>query len=149
MNPDRPTFDPKRCRILIADDCATSRMMEDLILRREGHEVLFASDGAQALAMARMFSPDLILLDLHMPELSGLEVLKGLKRSAETRDVPVIVVTTSAEPTVYAAAAESGCDAFLTKPFHAETLLLSVEKNLAKGRSRAQKASIHEAGQPQ
>jgi CheY-like chemotaxis protein len=125
-------------------------MMGDVVLRRRDvYEILFASDGAQAVAMARMCSPDIILLDLNMPELSGLEVLRELKRSSQTREVPVIVVTASPDHAMYKAAAESGCDGFLTKPFRAETLLLSVEKSLGKGRSRAPKTSLDVAGCPQ
>jgi CheY-like chemotaxis protein len=123
-------------RILIVDDCATSRRMEEVILRRTGHEILTATNGEEAVRMATVRRPDLIVLDLQMPKMGGLEALKGLKRSPLTREVPVIVVTTSGDAAAYRAAAESGCDAFLTKPFEAETLLLSVEQNLSAGRAR-------------
>jgi two-component system phosphate regulon response regulator PhoB len=125
-----------RTRILIADDCATSRQMAEFVLRPTGHEILTATNGEEAVGMAASMRPDLIVLDLQMPKLGGLAALRELKRSPDTRDVPVIVVTISGEAAAYRAAAESGCDAFLTKPFAAETLLLSVEENLKRRRPR-------------
>lgn len=133
----------ERSRVLIAEGCSTSRMLEELILRRGGHEILSAPPDDQAASVARRLAPDLILLGLQAPGVGGLEVLKALKRSAETRNIPVIVLTTSADPAVYKAAAELGCAGFLTKPFQAETLLLAVDTNLAaRGRTRAPKAHL-------
>lgn len=116
-------------------------MLQETILRSGGHDILFASPGDQVAVRAARLVPDLILLDLRMPKLNGLEVLKELKRSPEIRHVPVIVVTTCADPAVYRAAAESGCAGFLTRPFEAEALLLAVETNLAaRGRPRVPQA---------
>lgn len=130
-------------RILIADDCVISRRVEELILRRSGYEVSLAADGIEAVDKARSQPPDLILLDLEMPRLGGLEALKELKGSSLSRHVPVIVVTTQGDPASRDAARESGCDGFLTKPFEAEVLVRMIERNLApsrRGRSMFQAA---------
>ena len=79
-------------------------------------EMMTAQDGKSGLALARATEPDLILLDLHLPEMSGLEVLDRLKRSAITRDIPVIVVSADATPEQIERARADGAAAFLTKP---------------------------------
>lgn len=135
MSIDPPRPSPERPRILIADDCATSRQMEEVVLRRTGFEILTATNGEEAIGIAASQRLDLIVLDLQMPKMGGLDALRELKRSSRTRDVPIIVVTISGDAAAYRAAAESGCDAFLTKPFEAETLLMSVRENLGRGRS--------------
>jgi CheY-like chemotaxis protein len=121
-----------QCRILIVDDCATSRMLEGFILRRGGYEILSASDGDEALKLAVDAAPDIVLLDLKMPGVDGLEVLKQFKRWACTREIPVIVVTSSGDPDARAEAAQSGCDGFLTKPVDAQALLRAVEETSAR-----------------
>jgi CheY-like chemotaxis protein len=133
MIPDTMPSGATRARILIGDDCATSRLVQERILRHTGHEIMMASDGVEVVEAARSQAPDLILLDLRMPRVGGLEALRELKRSPQTRHVPVVVVTVCGDTGAFKQAAESGCSAFLTKPFDADALLMSVERNLAMG----------------
>jgi CheY-like chemotaxis protein len=136
MNSLSPVSDPTRARILIVDDCATSRMMQQLILQRGRFEILLASNGEQAIEMAGTLAPDLVVLDLQMPGLSGMTALRELKRIPGTRGIPVIMLTVSGDADVRREALESGCGAFLTKPVEAESLFQSVEEVLLASRAR-------------
>jgi len=110
-------------RILIVDDSRAMRMIINRTFRQagiEGHEVMEASDGAEALALIRESTPDLILADWNMPEMSGLELLHRLKQSS----IEVIFgfVTSEATQEMRDMATEAGAQFFVTKPFTAETL---------------------------
>ena len=83
-------------RILVTDDKATSRELVRAILEQSGHTVYEASDGIEALRCARELEPDLIILDLHMPELDGFGVLQELRRDQRLANVPIVALTASA-----------------------------------------------------
>ncbi|MCA9054554.1 MAG: response regulator, partial [Planctomycetaceae bacterium] len=80
-------------RILIADDNQQNRDLLDAYLADDGHEILMSVDGQQTLDVVRKELPDLILLDIMMPKLSGYEVCQQLKQEDRTRDIPVLMVT--------------------------------------------------------
>jgi len=82
-------------RVIIAEDDRVMRTASALALRRHGLTVLLAEDGAEALAAARAERPDLILLDLLMPKVSGIDVLRALKSDAATRDIRVVILSNS------------------------------------------------------
>lgn len=103
--------------ILVVDDNASNRDVLARRLERAGHRVTTAADGAAALALAQANDFDLILLDLIMPELSGYEVLSRLKAAAETRHVPVIVISALDELDTVVRCIEAGAEDYLTKPF--------------------------------
>jgi two-component system cell cycle response regulator len=84
-------------KILLVDDSRFLRRASELALVRAGYEVMAAADGEEALKMARAQVPNLILLDMMLPKLSGLEVLRALKLDAATKDIPVIVLTALSE----------------------------------------------------
>jgi CheY-like chemotaxis protein len=111
-------------------------MMQQLILQRGRFEILLASNGEQAIEMAGTLAPDLVVLDLQMPGLSGMTALRELKRIPGTRGIPVIMLTVSGDADVRREALESGCGAFLTKPVEAESLFQSVEEVLLASRAR-------------
>lgn len=104
--------------------------MERLVLAREGYELVTASDGEEALARAGENRPDLILLDLLMPRMSGLETCRRLREDAQTRSVPIIMLSTRADEEQVAAAYHSGCNDYITKPIDAALLLAKVKQAL-------------------
>jgi DNA-binding response OmpR family regulator len=108
--------------VLIVDDDADTRELLEAILAEEGYRVEQADSGAAALARAGGAALDLILLDLRMPGISGLEVCRRLKQDPATSAVPIIVVTALGEMTHKEAALTSGADDFVTKPVETEDL---------------------------
>ena len=107
-----------RGRILIADDNQQNRELLEAYLADEGHEILMAADGRETLDATQREQPDLVLLDIMMPTLSGYEVCQQLKQSPETRDIPVLMVTALKEMGDIEKAVAAGADDFLTKPVH-------------------------------
>ncbi len=109
-------------RILLVDDEAVNRELLEAILVQEGLEVELAADGATALAQATAHPPDLILLDILMPGMSGLEVCQQLKQAPVTGQVPIIMVTAVGQVATKEASLTSGADDFVTKPIRPEDL---------------------------
>jgi putative two-component system response regulator len=106
------------CRILVVDDNPYIANLLQQGLESEGYEIHTAGDGATALARVAETAPDLILLDLDLPRLSGAEVCRRLKNNPETRFIPVIMITAQCAFENKLEAWEYGADDFLTKPFH-------------------------------
>jgi CheY-like chemotaxis protein len=119
--------------LVVEDDPWIRSLMADL-LAGEGYEVVQAPDGKQGLEMAIQRDPDVILLDLAMPEISGLDVLHDLKTSNPTRDIPVIVV--SAYAMLMMGSDARRADGVIQKPFDLADLLAQVQQAVEK-RSRA------------
>ena len=105
-------------KILIVDDNQQNCELLDAYLADEGYEMLVANDGHEALERVAENQPDLILLDIMMPNMSGFEVCKQLKENPTTRDIPIIVVTALNESSDYERGMEAGADDFLTRPFN-------------------------------
>jgi len=120
----------KRKTILVVDDEAANRHLMETILAAEGGEIVTAADGKQALALVTENPPDLILLDIMMPDMSGFDVLRAMKADAATAGIPVIMVTALDNPDAMAQAIEGGADEVLTKPVNAAELLLRVKNML-------------------
>ena len=110
-------------KILIVDDESASRVALETLLRREGFEVHGASDGAAALAECASFRPDLILLDVLMPGMSGFEVCKRIKATPETRLTPVVLITGLSATEDRIKGINAGADDFLSKPIDFSELL--------------------------
>ena len=117
-------------RILIVDDVATNRIVLKVKLRSACYEVLQASSGHEALRMARHAAPDLILLDVMMPDLDGLSVCARLKRDPATRDIPIILITSRLDHASKLEGLNSGADDYLTKPVDENQLLARVRSLL-------------------
>jgi DNA-binding response OmpR family regulator len=118
-------------RILLVEDEASLRRLIGYALQTRGYEVIVAVDGRQGLEKARSESPDLILLDMVMPEMGGMEVLGALKKDARLKDIPVLIVTASAQKEDAEKAMDMGAADCLIKPFHVPTLYDRVEELLS------------------
>jgi DNA-binding response OmpR family regulator len=123
-------------KILVVDDEADVNDMLVLNLRAAGFQVSAVADGAAALAKARSDLPSLILLDLMLPEMSGLEVCKVLKSEPATRHIPVIMLTSKAEEVDKIVGLELGADDYVTKPFSPRELILRVNRSLRRGKEK-------------
>jgi two-component system KDP operon response regulator KdpE len=110
-------------KVLLVDDDSTLRRTLGIGLRAEGHEVLFAADGRTALQAVREDRPDLVVLDLGLPDLSGIEVLRLLRGWSTT---PVVVLSARAESAEKVEALDLGADDYVTKPFGMEELLARI-----------------------
>lgn len=105
-------------RILVVDDEAPLRNLLTRFLQLEHYEVMSAANGAEALALVTEQQPDLVLLDLNMPVMSGFEALKQLKANPASRDLPVVVVSSDVDVEQIAACLKLGAEDYLPKPFH-------------------------------
>ncbi len=119
-----------KSRILIADDNLPNVELLEAYLTDMDCEIATAADGRETLDKVAEFHPDLILLDIMMPKLSGFEVCKKLKKDPATRQIMVLMVTALNEPGDIERAVMAGCDDFLSKPIHKLELLKRVENML-------------------
>ena len=113
-------------KILLVDDSITSLFMQKMVLKHEPYDLVTASDGRNGVELALRERPDLILMDVVMPRMTGIEALRELRANAATRATPVILVTTRGEPANVEVGYETGCTDYLTKPFEPGELLSKV-----------------------
>jgi putative two-component system response regulator len=109
---------PRRSRILVADDTDSIRALYRKLLASDGHEVIDVCDGEATLAAVQQYHPDVILLDVTMPRINGLEVCRRLKSDPATRLTPVVLVTGLSDLQHRIQGIEAGADEFLSKPVH-------------------------------
>jgi DNA-binding response OmpR family regulator len=110
-------------RVLVVEDDESIADVLRRSLRAEGHEVMSAGDGAEALTLAEQFVPDLVVLDLGLPRLDGLEVCRRLRAES---DVPILILTARTETDDRVQGLDSGADDYLPKPFEREELLARI-----------------------
>lgn len=103
-------------RILVADDNDAGRELMRTLLEMEDYVVYQAQDGNEAVEMARRLKPDVVLMDLHMPRLDGIEATRLLREDPLTRSIPVIALTASATPDERRLAVRAGCVGYILKP---------------------------------
>src|SRR5215472_5075336 len=123
-----------RSKILVVDDEPEAVELVEFNLKQAGFTVVTAADGADALNKARATSPNLVVLDLMLPEINGLEVCKMLRRDATTASVPVIMLTAKAAEIDRVLGLELGADDYITKPFSPRELVLRVKNILQRNR---------------
>jgi len=119
-------------KILLVEDNEMNRDMLSRRLGRVGFEVVMAMDGAQAVSMALAEAPDLILMDMSLPEVDGWEAARRLKEAPGTRAIPIIALTAHAMAGDRERALAAGCEDYDTKPIELPRLLSKIEDLLAK-----------------
>lgn len=120
-------------RVLVVDDEPDVLLLCRLNLQQRGHQLLEAAEGSTALEIARELHPDVIVLDLMLPGISGYDVLEALQRDAETTDIPVLVLTAKSLRADRERSHGLGASAFLTKPFLPNELCEMVDSLVASG----------------
>ncbi len=118
-------------RIVIVDD---DRDIVDLLrtpLEFAGHEVLTAKDGLEGTNLVYQANPDLLILDVMMPKMSGYQICKGLRSTPHFKDLPIILLTAKARPQDAAWGEKMGCTEYITKPFILNDVIRTVERLLA------------------
>jgi DNA-binding response OmpR family regulator len=120
-----PRLVPGR-RILVADDDRMIRLLVRMLLEKDGFTVLEAENGAEALAMARTENPDLLLVDLQMPDMNGYQVLQKMRADPAHASIPVIVLTSESGTAVETQVLDMGAEDFLVKPFKPEVLIARI-----------------------
>ncbi len=123
-------------RVLVVDDNVTNRRICRVLLEKRGYRVREAIDGSTALAEVKREIPDLILMDVMMPNMDGLDCTRQLKANPDTRTIPVIMVSARPETSDITAGLDAGADEYLTKPIQPQELLLRVRSVAERHRSR-------------
>ncbi len=113
-------------KILLVDDSGTARMMSEMILKSQPFKILIASDGLEAVEKAVSAHPDLILMDICMPNMNGLEALAEIRSREETSTIPIIMVTTKGEAENIELGYETGCNDYVTKPINGQELISKI-----------------------
>jgi CheY-like chemotaxis protein len=116
--------------LYIEDNLSNSTLMERILANRPGVKLLLAMQGRMGLDLAREHVPDLILLDVHLPDMQGDIVLRHLRADARTKDIPVAMVSADATPGQIERLKAAGAQAYLTKPIDVKQLLAFVDENL-------------------
>ena len=135
--------DRRTARILVVDDVEENRTLLEVILSKLGYLPVQCSGGKQAVMLCRQETYDIILMDIQMPEVNGLEAVRQIRADSLNAAVPIIAMTASNQKDDELAAFESGCDDYLSKPINRKQLEQKMWRNLAKMRQ------IHEAEQGQ
>jgi CheY-like chemotaxis protein len=118
-------------KILLVDDSATSRLTSRMFVgEHKNYDVISACDGKQAIEVALKERPDLILMDVEMPRMNGLEACKILKQDEATKKIPVILLTARRADSFVQEGYASGCSDFLTKPLNKAKLIAVLEAHL-------------------
>ena len=123
-------YQVKRERILIVEDDRLSFIMLLHFLIAQGYEILHSSEGWEGINRARSEQPDLIVMDIRLPDISGLDATLLLKQDDQTKSIPIVAVTGCVTSEDKAKALESGCDAYIGKPVNIGNLLKTVESFL-------------------
>jgi two-component system cell cycle response regulator DivK len=117
-------------RILVVEDQEDNRQILRDLLANAGYDMLEAEDGEQAVAAAAEHRPDLILMDIQLPELDGYEATRRIKANPDLHAIPIIVVTSYALSGDEDKAREAGCDAYVAKPYSPRALLAKIREYL-------------------
>lgn len=120
-------------RILIVDDSPSQLMGMKRIVEKLGHEALSAEDGAQGVEVAKANIPDLILMDVVMPNLNGFQATRAISKEATTSHIPIVLVTTKDQETDKVWGMRQGAKAYITKPFNEAELVAVINKLLTGG----------------
>lgn len=117
-------------KILLVDDSSTVILMEKMILAKGPYEIVTARDGVEGVAKAKSEQPDVILLDVMMPNLDGLSACAAIRNDAATAHIPIVMVTTRGEEHNIETAFRNGCNDYVTKPINGLELLTKLNNIL-------------------
>src|SRR5438045_5544624 len=131
MKQDRGIVEPAQKTVLIVEDNELNMKLFNDLLEAHGYFTLQTKDGVEALRLARTHRPDLILMDIQLPEVSGLEVTKWLKEDDDLRSIPIIAVTAFAMKGDEQKIRDGGCEAYIAKPISVASFMSTVERFLA------------------
>jgi two-component system cell cycle response regulator DivK len=131
MKQDRGIAQPTPKTVLIVEDNELNMKLFNDLLEAHGYFTLQTKDGVEALRMARTHRPDLILMDIQLPEVSGLEVTKWLKEDDDLRSIPIIAVTAFAMKGDEQKIRDGGCEAYIAKPISVASFMSTVERFLS------------------
>jgi two-component system cell cycle response regulator DivK len=123
-------------RILVVEDNMDNYELVRFILERAGYDVFLAVNGRDGVAAARLQKPDLILMDLGMPEMDGWSAAEKLKADDATKSIPLYALTAYTLPNERKRALEAGCDGYVSKPIHMDAFLKTVEEAFGKSREK-------------
>lgn len=121
----------RKKKILLADDEQTLRALLKVLLEEAGYEFIAAEDGKAALEQVKKRHPDLVILDVNMPKMTGFQVLDHLKKDAKTRDIPVILLTTRGGQEDVEEGIGLDADKYIPKPFESQKLLHEIQQTFA------------------
>jgi two-component system cell cycle response regulator DivK len=127
VNADRPV---QKKVLIVEDNDLNMKLFNDLLVAH-GYGTLQTKDGIEALALARQHRPDLILMDIQLPEVSGLQVTRWIKQDEELRTIPIIAVTAFAMKGDEEKMRDGGCEAYIAKPISVTSFLRTVERFLS------------------
>lgn len=115
-------------KILVVDDCATTRKLLTLYLKSKGYEVATAENGLDGLEKVGKEGVNLVLSDLNMPYMDGLEFVRSLRANPDTAELPVVMVTTEADPEEKEKAMKAGANGYMIKPVTAEMVAQNIKQ---------------------
>ena len=121
-----------KTRILVVEDEDSLLKLESILLSSKGYDVTGVMDGKAALVQMATNPPDLVVLDIMLPELDGFEVCRQIKENPATKGIPVIMLTAKKNSQDYARGMEVGADAYITKPFKSAKVMETIETLLKK-----------------
>ena len=121
-----------KARILVVEDSPTLQLWLKVRLEYHGYTVIQALDGKAGLKMVKSEKPDVVLLDVMMPEMDGIEVCRRIKSDPEIKNIPVIFLSAKAQQKDIDEGLAAGAEAYITKPYESDELLEEIEKFLKK-----------------
>ncbi len=121
----------EKARILLIDDHQTVFRLLEAIVRIKGYTLLYAESGQQGIVMTRQEQPDLVLLDVMMPDIDGFKVCQYLQENDDTKEIPIMFLTARGADGDLEAGRKAGADGFMTKPFQTMEVLKQIERLLA------------------
>lgn len=124
-----------KVKVLLVDDSPMILSFEKMMLRDSDFEIFTATSGKEALEMVKANSPAIVLLDVQMPEMDGIECCRQLKSNPQTKPIPVIMVTTKGQQATMMEAYRAGCNDFVTKPIDKAELLQKIDGHLKRAGS--------------
>ncbi len=119
-------------KILAVDDSSTIRKLVKFTLQMRNHEVILSEDGIEALENFENYNFDILVTDLNMPKMNGIELIKNIRAGAKNNDIPIILLTTESENKDKEMGLKAGADSYMIKPFQPPQLLDEIDKYIKK-----------------